>query len=103
MFAKFGTFDNYFADRGTQIIKGDLGRYNHTNNLSDKHVFKVPSLRLVALQTHFCHDASHSDLNAAISTMAKYQLGSEIPKEDIEKIKGFLTTLVGQKHAKASE
>ena len=38
--------------------RADLGRYNVTKNEADKHVFKVPSLRNVALTAPYFHDGS---------------------------------------------
>lgn len=96
MFSKIGHFGDYFQDRGGKITETDLGRYIVTNNHYDKHVFKVPSLRLSSLQTHFFHDGSQNDLSDAIRVMAKYQLGRAIPEQDIQSIRAFLTSLVGQ-------
>jgi len=96
MFSKIGHFGDYFADRGGVINDADLGRFMVTNNPYDKHVFKVPSLRLSTLQTHFFHDGSQDNLDDAIRIMAKYQLGRSIPAQDIQSIKTFLSSLVGQ-------
>lgn len=96
MFSKIGHFGDYFQDRGGEITETDLGRYMVTKNPYDKHVFKVPSLRLSSLQTHFFHDGSQNDLSDAIRVMAKYQLGRAIPEQDIQSIRAFLTSLVGQ-------
>ncbi len=96
MFSKIGHFGNYFQDRGGEITEADLGRYMVTKKPYDKHVFKVPSLRLSSLQTHFFHDGSQDNLSDAIRVMAKYQLGRAIPEQDIQSIRAFLTSLVGQ-------
>lgn len=96
MFSKIGHFGDYFSDRGGVISDADLGRFMVTNNPYDKHVFKVPSLRLSTLQTHFFHDGSQDNLDDAIRIMAKYQLGRSIPTQDIQLIKTFLSSLVGQ-------
>jgi cytochrome c peroxidase len=95
MFSKIGHFGDYFQDRGGEITETDLGRYMVTKNPYDKHVFKVPSLRLSSLQTHFFHDGSQNDLSDAIRVMAKYQLGRSIPEQDIQSIRAFLASLVG--------
>lgn len=96
MFSKIGHFGDYFADRGGEISDADLGRFMVTNNPNDKHVFKVPSLRLSTLQSHFFHDGSQDNLDDAIRIMAKYQLGRSIPTQDIQSIRAFLSSLVGQ-------
>src|SRR2546428_452111 len=48
MFQKFGVMGNYLEKRGNPT-QADLGRYLVTKVESDKYVFKVPSLRNVAL------------------------------------------------------
>ena len=96
MFAKMGTFGDYFADRGKRVTQSDFGRYNVTGKEKDKFVFKVPSLRLASKQAYFFHDASHASLEAAIATMAKYQLGRSLPASDISKIAAFIGSLAGK-------
>ncbi len=96
MYAYMGTMGDYFADRGQPVTKADFGRYNVTGNEADKHLFKVPSLRLAALQKYFFHDASVSSLDEAIQVMARYQLGRQLNHSDVGKISKFLHTLVGQ-------
>lgn len=95
LFIKIGLFGDYFADRGKQT-KADLGRFNVTGDEADRHVFRVPSLRLVALTAPYFHDGSIKTLNEAIKVMAKYQLGREIPDRDIDYIVAFLKTLPGE-------
>ena len=99
MFQKFGIFGNYFADRGN-VIKADLGRYNVTNNELDRHVFKVPSLRNIALTSPYLHDGNAKTLDQAIKLMGKYQLGVEIPQQDVDLIIKFLITLTGEYEGK---
>lgn len=95
MYAYMGSMRNYFADRGVAIEKSDLGRFNVTGNPDDKHLFKVPSLRLASLQKYFFHDGSVDSLGAAVQVMARYQLGREISNPDLDRILAFLHTLTG--------
>ena len=95
MFQKFGVMGNYFVDRKRPIEQVDLGRFNLTHKEEDKHVFKVPSLRLVTQTAPYFHDGSVQSLDEAIKIMGKYQLGREIPEQDILLIKAFLSTLIG--------
>ena len=78
MFQKLGLVKDYFKDRGTPVTNADLGRYNVTKRDSDKHFFKVPTLRNVALTSPYLHDGSQKtleetggDLEAAKSQLAK--------------------------------
>jgi cytochrome c peroxidase len=96
MYGIMGAKGDYFKDRNRQITKADLGRYNVTKVSEDKHYFKVPSLRLAAINPPYFHDGSESSLNSAIRIMGRYQLGRELPDDDIEDIKSFLYTLVGE-------
>lgn len=96
MYSHMGALGNYFTDRKLPISKADLGRFNVTGIDEDKHLFKVPSLRLSALQSYFFHDSSENDLEAAVRVMAFYQLGREIDKKDSRLITEFLRSLVGK-------
>jgi cytochrome c peroxidase len=95
MFQTFGAMGDYFKSRGNGTT-ADLGRYNVTRLESDKHVFKVPSLRNVALTAPYFHDGTAKTLEEAVDVMFKYQLGRSAPKEDKEQIIEFLKTLTGQ-------
>ena len=50
---------------------------------------------MVALERHFFHDGSASDLDQAIEVMGRYQLGREIPAADRQAIAAFLRSLLG--------
>jgi len=94
LFMKFGVFGDYFSDRGN-ITQADLGRFNITGYENDKYVFRVPSLRLVALTAPYFHDGSTRSLPEAVRLMVKHQLGRKIPDQDVERIVAFLKTLHG--------
>jgi len=95
MFQTMGVMGDFFKDRGQAEARADLGRYNTTKNESDRHVFRVPSLRNVALTAPYFHDGSAKTLKEAVRTMAKYQLGREMSDADLELIVEFLGTLSG--------
>ena len=94
MFQKFGFMGNLFIDRG-KVRPADWGRYNVTHRESDRFVFKVPSLRLAAINSPYFHDGSVASLQEAIHIMGRYQLGREIPDKDVDAIAAFLGSLVG--------
>jgi cytochrome c peroxidase len=102
MFQPFGVMGDYFADRG-MTNKADLGRFNVTGNEDDKFQFKVPGLRNVALTAPYFHDGSAKTLEQAVGTMAKYQLGRELPPRDLEQIVLFLKSLTGEYEGKPLE
>ena len=97
MFQKFGVMRDYFA--GREIGTADLGRYNATGREEDRHVFKVPSLRNIALTAPYFHDASAETLEQAVVVMGRYQLGRELSKADVNALVAFLKTLTGQQPA----
>jgi cytochrome c peroxidase len=95
MFQKFGVMGDYFATRGNPT-PADLGRYLVTKAEGDKYVFKVPSLRNIALTAPYFHDASAKTLEEAVDIMFRYQLGRVASKDDKKAIVIFLNTLTGE-------
>jgi len=95
MFQTFGVMGDYFANRGS-LTEADLGRFSLTGKKEDRYVFKVPSLRNVALTAPYFHDGSAKTLPDAVEVMAKYQLGRSIPPEDVSLLVKFLRTLTGE-------
>jgi len=90
-----GNFYNKFGiykDADTE----HLGRYNITKREEDKHVFKVPSLRNIALTDPYMHDGRVTTLKEAVKLMTQYQLGRHMEMGDIEAIVEFLETLTGE-------
>jgi len=73
-----------------------LGRYNITKREEDKYVFKVPSLRNVALTAPYMHDGRAHTLKEAVEIMSEHQLGRYMTQEEIEKIVTFLKSLTGE-------
>ena len=95
MFQTMGLMGNYFKDRNS-VTEADFGRYNVTGLEADRYVFKVPSLRFAVKTPPYFHDGSAQTLDEAIIIMARYQLGRTIPMHDVQLIKAFLNTLVGE-------
>lgn len=95
LFQKFGVFYNYFAERGN-ITETDHGRKNITGREIDKYVFKVPSLRNIAVTAPYLHDGSAETIEEAIRIMGRSQLGRKLTNDQIGLIKAFLETLTGE-------
>jgi cytochrome c peroxidase len=95
MYQKLGVMAPYFSDRGN-VSKVDYGRYNVTGDPQDMYMFKVPSLRNVALTAPYFHDGKAATLQDAVRLMAKYQLGRQLSDEEIDLIVEFLKTLTGE-------
>ncbi len=88
LYNKFGIFND--------ANSSGLGRYNVTKRESDKYVFKVPSLRNVALTAPYMHDGRFERLHDAIVFMSQYQLGRDMTEDEIDAIEAFLQTLTGE-------
>ena len=86
---------DYFAERGG-VEPPDMGRWNATRRERDRHVFRVPSLRNVALTAPYFHDGTAATLEDAITTMGRYQLGRELDAQDTAEIAAFLRSLTGE-------
>ncbi|MCI6144735.1 MAG: cytochrome B6, partial [Bacteroidales bacterium] len=52
--------------------------------------------RNVALTWPYYHDGSVKTLDEAIEMMSSYQVGREMSKDDVAKVKSFLEALTGQ-------
>ncbi len=100
MYQSFGIMGNYFRDRG-KPTKADYGRFNVTGKEADRHMFKVPSLRNIALTPPYFHDGSAATLEAAINIMFKYQLGRQAAEQDKALIIKFLHSLSAKKYEAA--
>lgn len=95
MFQRFGVLGNYFAERGN-VTQADYGRFNVTHEESDRHVFRVPSLRNVELTAPYFHDGTAQTLDRAVRVMAKFQLGRQLTDLQVERIVAFLKALTGK-------
>ncbi len=88
-----------FSDSDFHTIKvpgsTDLGRYNVTKAESDKHAFRTPTLRNVALTQPYMNNGSVNTLNESVKIMAKEALEEELSAEEVEAIVAFLESLTG--------
>lgn len=95
-----GIMGDYFADRGTKLTIEDNGRFKETKNERDRHRFKVPGLRNVALTAPYYHDATQATLEDAVKSMAKYEVGENLSPQEVKRIVAFLKTLTGEYQGK---
>lgn len=87
---------DYFTDRGLKLTEEDNGRFKQTKAERDKHRFKVPGLRNIALTSPYFHDGSMKSMKEAVDFMAKYQGDRDLSDEELDKIVAFLETLTGE-------
>lgn len=95
-----GIKQDYFADRGTELTVEDNGRFKETKNERDRHRFKVPGLRNVALTAPYFHDATQATLEDAVKAMGKYEVGVDLSQQEVKQIVAFLQTLTGEYQGK---
>lgn len=91
-----GIKGNYFDFRNTGLTDGDNGRFSVTKDEADRHCFKTPTLRNVAITYPYMHDGSVTSLEDAIKYMHMFQIGKEINDADMNKLVAFLNTLTGK-------
>lgn len=99
LFQRLGVMHDYFEARvelgGPPVSTADLGRFQRTQRSEDRHVFRVPSLRNVALTPPYFHDGSVATLELAVAKMGYVQLGRKLTTEQVALLVGFLKTLTG--------
>jgi cytochrome c peroxidase len=93
MYQKFGLVEDYWKATGSPTP--DTGRFDVTKDPADMYVFKVPSLRNVAMTPPYFHDGSVATLPEAVRVMGRVQLGRKLTDEQIGRIVAFLQSLTG--------
>jgi cytochrome c peroxidase len=94
-FQRFPMHDNaYFAAQ--YHFKKDKGLAEVSKNPADEHLWKVPTLRNIALTAPYFHNGAVKTLDVAVNVMAKTQLDKELSKEDVADIVAFLNSLTGE-------
>jgi len=94
-------FPNY---RGSKYDKqydllSDKGIYLLTNNPRDMYMWRVPSLRNIALTAPYFHNGSAKTLHEAILIMGKAQYNYDLTVQQANDILVFLNTLTGERAA----
>ncbi|MBU0719738.1 c-type cytochrome [bacterium] len=89
-FQKMGTFLEYKSQQEYP------DRYDVTGKKAHRNVFKVPTLRNIALTAPYFHDGSAKNLQEAVKSMSQYNLGLILSDEETKKIVSFLNTLTGE-------
>lgn len=89
-FQKMGMITPYIHKEGYPDL------YSVTKKDYHKNVFKVPTLRNIALSAPYFHDASAKTLEEAIKMMSNLNLGYTISEQQINDLLAFLQTLTGE-------
>lgn len=92
MYAKFGLA----LKPGVEFLPPeDKGRAKITKADEDEYLFKVPTLRNIALTAPYFHTGKEWDLRKAVALMGATQVGEQLSDEDVDKIMAFLGSLTG--------
>jgi cytochrome c peroxidase len=89
----FGIFDDPFNPRGTA---GNGQDHIPVTGAEGGPVYRVPSLRNVAVTAPYFHNGHTTSLAEAIEIMARSQLGRDLSSDDVHLIVKFLHTLTGE-------
>lgn len=92
-YAPFGIVEKPGAEL---LPPADKGRFMVTKTAGDEYVFKVPTLRNIALTGPYFHTGKSWDLQQAVGVMAASQLGLPVTDEEAGKIVAFLGSLTGR-------
>lgn len=93
MYAPFGVV----AKPGADILPpADKGRFQVTRSPGDAYVYKVPTLRNIALTAPYFHTGSVWDLRQAVQVMGSSQLSATLSADEVDKITAFLGSLTGE-------
>jgi cytochrome c peroxidase len=93
MYTPFGVVEKPAADL---LPPTDKGRFMVTRTPSDAYVFKVPTLRNIALTAPYFHTGQVWDLRQAVAIMGASQLGIHLTDAEAGQITTFLDSLTGE-------
>ncbi|MFN2376462.1 MAG: cytochrome-c peroxidase [Candidatus Binatia bacterium] len=77
-------------------LTSDTGREQATKNPADRNMWRVPTLRNIALTAPYFHNGSVATLDEAVRVMAKIQLGKDLTEPQVADIVAFLGSLTGK-------
>jgi len=74
----------------------DVGRFDVTGEESDRHRFRTPTLRNVAVTYPYMNNGATETLEEAVAIMGKEMLGRDFEEQTIADITAFLHSLTGE-------
>lgn len=93
-YQKFPLFEDTDYDKKYNFTE-DPGRFTVTLKNEDKFMFRVPTLRNIAITAPYFHNGSVNDLSEAVRVMAKTQLNKDLSDQEVKEIVTFLEALTG--------
>ncbi len=92
---KFPTFRGSVYET-KYALADDLGRFEVTRNFRDRHMFRIPTLRNIALTGPYMHNGRVPNLEEAVRVMAKVQLDKALSDAQVKDVVAFLEGLTGR-------
>jgi cytochrome c peroxidase len=94
-YQKFPVYPGSEYEKKYDLLK-DKGRFEVTKAEQEKHFWRVPTWRNIALTAPYFHNGSVKTLDEAVRVMAKTQLNKDLSAEQVNDIVAFLESLTGQ-------
>jgi len=97
-----GFWELFPNTRGTKyeekydLISDDLGRFNYTGDENHKIMWRVPSLRNIAITGPYFHNGKVKTLDEAVRVMASTELDRALNEQQVADIVEFLKSLTGR-------
>ncbi len=94
-FMKFPTFVGSEYDAKYDLV-ADTGLHTVTGKDTDKGMWRVPTLRNIAVTAPYAHNGAVPTLDEMVRVMAKTQLNKDLSNDEVADIVAFLNTLTGE-------
>ncbi|MEZ4743066.1 MAG: cytochrome-c peroxidase [Bdellovibrionota bacterium] len=94
-YMKFPTYPGSQYDKKYDLLT-DTGRFMETKKDQDKHMWRVPTLRNIALTAPYFHNGKVKTLSEAVRVMGKTQLNKDLSQQDVDDLVVFLNSLTGK-------
>jgi cytochrome c peroxidase len=92
----FPTYLGSRYDAEYDLLGEDMGRYHIDGREDHRYLWRVPTLRNVALTMPYFHNGSVATLEEAVRVMAKTQFDVEVSDDEVADIVSFLQSLTGR-------
>jgi cytochrome c peroxidase len=91
-------FPNFVGSRYDREygLTDDLGRYDFSHDPGERRMFRLPTLRNIALTGPYFHNGGVSALSEAVRIMARTELNLTLTAQDTRDIVAFLDSLTGR-------
>ena len=80
---------------GEYALADDPGRFSTTGTDSDRHLWRVPTLRNLQYTAPYMHNGTVKDLAEAVRVMGSTQLGQALDDAQVQDMVAFLMALSG--------